>query len=246
MSLMMEVYRSYYDNGQPRKDWAVAIHNAEVVTRWGKSGSRLQGGDPVQRKGKPAHEVRAKLIHEKEHGSGQYQHLGSYMVDDDGDVNWLNKGASNTQAPVQATSFNSYDYPAYLRKELLPLDWTRKVVEAFAGCPRYSVAVGERSGSISHEGVVCLGFVELNRQLKVAVRRDQGPYGFLAALAVAKSLQALVVDNQEKPIAFHQPIQIIKSLFGSATPEMEETAYELGLLFRMAFRADASIQSVSF
>jgi predicted DNA-binding WGR domain protein len=246
MSLAMEVYRSFYDNGQPRKDWAVAIQNAEVVTRWGKSGSRLQGGNPVQRNGKLAYVVMENLIHEKEHGTDRYQYLGSYLVDDNGVVDWESKGASNTQAPVRTPSFNSDDFLAFLRKELLPADWTQKVGESFAGCRRYSVGGDAISISISHEGLPCMEFVARNRQLNVAIKRDQGPYGLLAALAVAKSLQALVVDNQDKPIVFNQPIQIIKSLFGSATPEMEETAYELGLLFRMAFRADAVIQSVSF
>lgn len=246
MSLMMEVYRSYYDNGQPRKDWAVTIHNAEVVTRWGKSGSLLQGGDPVKRKGKPAYEVKAKLIQDKEDGPDRYQPMGLYLVDDDGVIEWERKGESKNQTPNQSLSFNSEDFLAFMRKESLPADWIQKVCGAFEGCHRYSIAAGSLSLSISHEGAACLEFLARNRQLNVAIKRDQGPYGLLAALAAAKSLQAVMVDDQNNPIVFHQPIQLLKSLFGSATPEMEEAAYELGLLFRMAFRADASIQSVSF
>lgn len=246
MSLMMEVYRSYHDNGQPRKDWAVTIHNAEVVTRWGKSGSNLQGGDTVKRKGKPAYEVMAKLVHDKEHGPDRYQPMGLYLVDDVGVIDWERKGESKDQIPNQSLPFNSEDFLAFMRKESLPADWIQKVCGVFEGCRRYSIATGSLSLSISHESAACLEFVARNRQLNVAVKRDQGPYGLLAALAVAKSLQAVLVDDQNNPIVFHQPIQLLKSLFGSATPEMEEAACELGLLFRMSFRADASIQSVSF
>lgn len=246
MSLMMDVYRSYHDNGQPRKDWAVAVQHGEVITRWGKSGSRLQGGDPVKRKGKSAGDVMQNLIHEKEHGGDRYRFLGRHLVDDEGVVDWERQEEFKQQSSAQPATFKSDDYLAFMRKEMLPEGWEQKVADVFAACPRFSITVGEQLVSVRHEDTLCMTLVARNRQLNVALRRDQGPYGILAALAAAKSLQALVVDNHDKPIVSHQTIQFIKSSFGQSDPEMEESAYELGLLFRMSFREDASIQSVSF
>lgn len=246
MSLPMDVYRAYHANGQPRKDWAVAIQNGEVVTRWGKSGGALQGGEPVQRMGKTAFDVKCRLTEIKERGPDKYRLLGRYMVSDEGVVDWEKNLADNSQAAAQQPSFNSNDYLAFMRKELLSDDWTVRIEEVIAGSSRYSIAVEKRGVSISHGNNVCLELVARNRQLNVAIQREQGPYGFLVALAVAKSLQAVVVDSQDRQIAMNHPVQLINSCFGQADPEIEETAYELGLLFRMNVRTDASIQTVSF